>query len=69
MEPRHYKTAAEIVLAIGVVLSAIGVVCLITMDSNTVGLILLITGCAMALVSLPTFMILMMLTSFNVIKK
>ncbi len=69
MEPRQYKTLSEVLLGIGAIVAAIGVAMLCVMDDNTPGALVLIVGCALALVSLPTFMILSMLTSMNVIKK
>ena len=68
MEPRQYKTLSEVLLVIGIIVASIGVAMLCTMDDNTPGAIVLIIGCGMALISLPTFMILMMLTSANIIQ-
>ena len=69
MEPRQYKKLSVILLVVGAIVAAIGVAMLCVMSDNTPGALVLIIGCALALVSLPTFMILMMLTSLNVIKK
>lgn len=67
MEPRNLKLLAEIMLVVGCILTALGVALTYVMDDNLIGALLMIFGCGMALISLPTFMILMMLTSVNIV--
>ena len=69
MEPRHYKLLAEILLVIGIIVAAIGAVLIFFFSENKIGAIFLIIGCACALVSLPTFMILTLLTSVKIMPK
>jgi hypothetical protein len=68
MEPRQYKLLSEIFLAIGVVLAAIGIATIYLYNESTIGAIFLIVGCGCALISLPTFMILTMVTLYREIK-
>ena len=65
MEPREYKRLAEILLAIGVVLAVLGLVFIYVAEMGTAGAIILILGCACALLSLPTFMILTIITNYR----
>ena len=61
MEPRQYKNLAVVLLTVGIIAAAIGLAIRI-FTGDIIGVILLIFGAASALVSLPTFMVLMMLT-------
>ena len=67
MEPRNLKLLAEILLVVGCILTALGVAVIYVMHEDLIGALVMILGCGMALISLPTFMILTMLTSVNVI--
>ncbi len=69
MEPRQYKLLAEILLITGIIFAAIGAACIYFLSENLIGALLMILGCGMSLISLPTFMILMMLTSAKIIPK
>ncbi len=62
MEPRQYKLLAEILLVVGIALATIGLAIQYLTDIETVGPVLLIIGCASALLALPTFMILTLIT-------
>ncbi len=65
MEPRQYRQLAIALLVLGAILSGLGLLFIYYLQMNTAGAVMLIFGCAMALLSLPTFMILMLLTSIN----
>jgi len=69
MEPRHYRILAIVLLVLGAVLSGLGLVLIYALQMNMAGAIMLVFGCAMALISLPTFMILMLLTQVTDSKK
>jgi hypothetical protein len=62
MEPRQYKLLAEILLVVGIALAALGLAVHYLTDIETIGPVLLILGCASALLALPTFMVLTLLT-------
>jgi len=61
MEPRQYKNLAVALLAIGILMAASGLAIHLFLHSF-VGVLLMIIGASSALISLPTFMVLMMLT-------
>ena len=63
MEPRHYRILSIILLVVGALLSGLGLIFIYALQMNMAGAIMLVFGCAMALISLPTFMILMLLTA------
>jgi hypothetical protein len=69
MEPRHYRMLAIVLLVLGAILSGLGLVFIYALQMNMAGAIMLVFGCAMALISLPTFMILMLLTQVTDSKK
>lgn len=69
MEPRQYKLLSEILLGLGALCAAIGVALLYLLDDNLPGALCLIAGCAMALISLPTFMILTLITGMGINEK
>jgi hypothetical protein len=69
MEPRHYRQLAIALLVVGAILSGLGLLFIYYFHMNTEGAVMLIFGCAMALLSLPTFMVLMLFTSFIENKK
>ncbi len=62
MEPRKYKQLSEVLLAVGIALAAIGVAMILGLDMRLEGALVLILGAGMSLISLPTFIILMILT-------
>ena len=65
MEPRQVKRLSEILLGVGIILAIIGLAAMYLMEDNTAGAVVLIIGCASAIVSLPTFMLLAAYTAFQ----
>jgi hypothetical protein len=65
MEPRHYKLLAEILMVAGIILAVIGLAVVYGLHENMTGAIIMIAGSGMLLISLPTFMILTALSTFN----
>jgi len=63
MEPRQHKKLAEILFAIGGICAVIGLVLIFGFDMRAAGAAVLIVGCALFLISLPTFLLLMMYTT------
>lgn len=63
MQPRQYKQLAEILLVIGIAVAAVGVAVMYGLNERTIGAALMLIGGAAALLSLPTFMILMLFTA------
>jgi len=62
MEPRHHKLLAEILLSVGVILCLIGLLLIYVLNMNLAGSVVLIIGAASALIAMPTFFLLMILT-------
>ena len=65
MEPRQYKLLAEILMVVGLILAIIGLAVIYGLHENTAGAVIMIAGSGMLLISLPTFMILTALSTFN----
>lgn len=63
MEPREFKLMAEIMMVAGVLLALLGLGLIYGLDMRTEGAIPLIIGSALALLSLPVFMVLMILST------
>ncbi len=61
MQPGQYKQLSVVLLVMGVILACLGLAAIYILDAGTVGAVLLLIGCALALMSLPTFMILTLL--------
>lgn len=68
MEPRQYKLLAEVMMLAGIIAAFFGVVLMYGLSMNTAGAVALIIGCALCLISLPAFIILMMITASKELK-
>ena len=69
MEPRQYLRLSEILLVVGILCAVAGIALIYSLSENTLGAIVLIIGCALALVSLPTFIVISVLSSAKDLKK
>lgn len=63
MEPRQHKKLSEILFVIGGICAVIGLALIFGFDMRTAGAVVLIIGCALFLIALPTFLLLMMYTT------
>ncbi|MBE6527736.1 MAG: hypothetical protein E7Z64_00995 [Thermoplasmata archaeon] len=68
MQPRQYKLLSEILLVIGSIVVISGACVLYFLSETMTGALLLIIGCGLVLISLPTFMILTLLAGARIIK-
>ncbi len=68
MEPRRIKQMSEVLLAVGILLAVIGAVLMFYIEGDTFGIWMLLAGSVMALISLPTFMLLSMYSMSKMIE-
>jgi hypothetical protein len=63
MEPRQHKLLAEVLLVLGIAAVIIGLAVYYLASMKLEGTLIIVAGCIMSLLSLPTFMILAILTA------